>query len=321
MDSSGLYDKQTSVSYYEERYAQGYMETFPDETKQKILEVIRSLKLPENGEALDFGCGHGRFAELIRQTLPGWKVYGTDISATAVESARKRYPNCTFFVADDKEFASKKFDFLFTHHVLEHVYNLQQVFDGMANYLKATSAMLHILPCGNEGSFEHSICLLRKDGIDPELENRFFLDEEGHVRRLNTKQMSELCAEKGFVLTKEYYGYQYHGAIDLITQWGPWYARMLTDTSLAIDEKAKRKLRKLRCYLMGISLMRYPLQVEKKWGKRDKAIRDYVLLLGGLALYIFAKPVDHYWKSKAREEWRTRKTDRNGSEMFLYFTR
>lgn len=319
--TSELYDKQTSVNYYEERYARGYMETFPDETRRKIVEVIHSLDLPESGEALDYGCGNGRLTEVIRQALPGWRVYGTDISTIAIEKARECFPNCNFFVAGDEEFADKKFDFLFTHHVLEHVYNLRQVFDEMVHRLKDTSAMLHILPCGNEGSFEHSICLLRKDGIDPELENRFFFDGEGHVRRLDTERLSKLCAERGFVLTKEYYSYQYHGAIDLITQSGPWYARMLTDTSSAVDENAKRKLRKLRYYLMGISMMRLPVQVESKWGKKNKTVRDYIFLLGGLALYIFAKPVDLYWRGKTREEWRTRKMERNGSEMLLYFTR
>jgi hypothetical protein len=72
----------------------------------------------------------------------------------------------------------------------------------MSNYLKAAaSAMLHILPCGNEGSFEHNVCLLRKDGINPELEGRFFFEDEGHVRRLTTEQLSALCAKMGFVLT------------------------------------------------------------------------------------------------------------------------
>ena len=142
MNSSGLYDKQTSINYYEKRYAQGYMEKFPVEMKRKIFEIIHDLKLPENGEALDFGCGNGRLTEVIKQVLPKWQVYGTDVSNVAIEKAEKSYPNCTFFVTGDKEFADKKFDFIFTHHVLEHVYNLQQVFDEMHNCLKTTSVYI-----------------------------------------------------------------------------------------------------------------------------------------------------------------------------------
>jgi len=137
---------------------------------KRSAESLRSsaiFDLPDVGEALDFGCGNGVFTDVIKRALPtGWKVYGTDISEIAIENVKKRYPECVFFVADDEEFISKRFDFLFTHHVLEHVYNLAQVLKKINDRLKDESTILHILPCGNEGSFEHSICLLRKDGIN-----------------------------------------------------------------------------------------------------------------------------------------------------------
>src|SRR5574340_1305298 len=194
--TSQLYDRQAAVDFYQERYAQGYMDEWAIEKKQRVFETIRSLELPDVGEARDFGCGNGVFTEVMRQALPsGWKVYGTDISAIAVEHASKRYPGCIFYEPDDKELIGKGFDFIFTHHVLEHVYDLAHVLDEMHAFLRDKAAILHILPCGNEGSFEHGICLLRKDGINPELENRFFFEDEGHVRRLSTDQLSKLSRE------------------------------------------------------------------------------------------------------------------------------
>ncbi len=317
-----LYDKQKAIGFYERRYVQGYMEEWPAEAKHKVIEVIRGLGLPECGEALDFGCGNGVLTEVIRQALPKWKVYGTDISTIAIAEARKRYPNCTFFVVGEKAFAGKKFDFVFTNHVLEHVYNLPQVLDEIDNRLKPTARILHILPSGNEGSFEHNVCLLRKDGINRELENRFFFEDEAHVRRLNTEQMSKLYAEKGFMLAREYYSCQYYGAIDWITQQGIGFVWMLTDTSEAIDETAKEKLRKLRYYLSFIAAIRFfAVKFENVWRKRKKRIKHFVFLIAGLPSYIVAKPIDVYWKRKAFREWKTRKMDRNGSEMLLYFTR
>lgn len=135
-------------------FAPGYAEEHSLEKEQKTFEVISGLELPDIGEVIDFGCGNGVLIDVIRQALPGWKVYGTDISRIAIDNAKKHHPSCTFFVTGDEKFANKKFDFLFTHHVFEHVYNLHQVIDEMVNYLKVTSAMLHILPYGNEGSFK-----------------------------------------------------------------------------------------------------------------------------------------------------------------------
>ncbi|GJQ22599.1 MAG: hypothetical protein HBSAPP01_03890 [Candidatus Brocadia sapporoensis] len=184
--TSRLYNQKQSVEFYENRYEQGYMDEWPIEKKRKIFEVIQLLQLPAKGEALDFGCGNGVLTEIVRQALPSWKVYGTDISKKAIANARIRYPECTFFEANSPEFTQKKFDFIFSNHVFEHVFNLSEVFTQMDGYLKPESSMLHFMPCGNEGSYEYNICLLRSDGINRELENRFFFEDEGHVRRLTT---------------------------------------------------------------------------------------------------------------------------------------
>jgi SAM-dependent methyltransferase len=321
--TSQLYNKHMAVVFYQERYAHGYMDEWPIEKKRRIFEVIRSFDLPDVGEALDFGCGNGVFTDVIKQALPpNWKVYGTDISGIAIENAKKRYPGSVFFMADDREFISKRFDFLFTHHVLEHVYNLPQVLKGINDRMKDESIILHILPCGNEGSYEHRICLLRKDGINTRFENRFFFEDEGHVRRLTTEQLNTLCREKGFILAKEYYSNQYYGAIDWITASGPSFVQMFTDTSSAIDENAKSILRKIRYKIFFLWASRYPAAfVESRLRKRSRTVRDYVFLILSLPLYVFTKPMDNYLKGKALNEWNKQKTERNGSEMYLLFKR
>jgi trans-aconitate methyltransferase len=321
--TSQLYDEYAAMNYYHERYIHGYMDDWPYEKKQRIFELIRSIELPDKGDALDFGCGNGVLTNIIKQALPSlWNVYGTDISAIAIENARKNYPKITFFVANGTEFTSKKFDFIFTHHVLEHVYDLHQTLSEINGYLKDSSAMLHILPCGNEGSFEHNICRMRKDGIDPMLEARFFYEDEGHLRRLKTQQLNELFAEKGFTLTKEYYSSHYYGAINWITQSDSDFIQSLTDISAARNEKDRRKLRNLKYKLFLIWGLRYPASlVSNKLSKKHKTLRDYLILAAGLPLYLFSKPIDHYLRIKTDDEWRGRKTDQSGSEMYLYFTR
>lgn len=320
--TSQLYDRDKSAHYYEERYSQGYMEECTPETKQRIFEIIRGLNLPEHGEVLDFGCGNGILTEVVQQALPQWQVYGTDISMVAIENAKNRCKTCKFFVAAEMAFADKKFDLLFTHHVLEHVYNLSAVFDEMDRYLKPRSAMLHILPCGNEGSFEYKICLLHKNGINPNLENRFFFEDEGHVRRLNTPQMIELHSPRKFTLTEEYYTHQYYGAINWITLNTIRFIWTFTDTSAAVDHKSRRKLILLRYFLSTIAITRLPASlVVRKFKEINRTLKDYMVLMGSLLFYVFSKSIDRYYRLKALEEWETKRTDTNGSEMALYFVR
>jgi len=320
--TSRLYDQKQLVEFYENRYEQGYMDEWPIEKKRKIFEVIHYLQLPTKGEALDFGCGNGVLTEIIRQALPSWKVHGTDISKKAIANARIRYPDCTFFEANSSEFSQKKFDFIFTNHVFEHVFNLNEVFTQMDGYLKPESSMLHFLPCGNEGSYEYNICLLRRDGINRELENRFFFEDEGHVRRLTTDQFCRLCESRGFKLQKEFYSNQYYGAIDWITNYNFKFVLMFSDASQAINQDARRKLNQERRRLIFITALRLPAQIVTKFlNKRNKPIKRYILFLMGLPFYIFSSPIDKYFKRKSREEWDTKKFDRNGSEMCLYFKR
>ena len=182
--------------------------------------------------------------------------------------------------------------------------------------------MLHFLPCGNEGSYEYNICQMRKDGIDAELENRFFFEDEGHVRRLTTDEFRKLCQTKEFELRKEYYSNQYYGAIDWITNSHPNFVLMFSDTSQAINKKAKRKLIQERIRLIIITALRLPAQIVRKMqDKRNKQIKHVILLMIGASLYLFSRSIDKYWKRKTREEWDTKKNERNGSEMCLYFKR
>jgi len=324
---SDLYNKKHSIEFYEDKYHQGYMEEHLVEQKRKIFEVIKEIGLPEKGEGLDFGCGNGVLTEVIRQALPSWKVYGTDISSKAINNAKIRFPECTFIELSDPSFDynHKKFDFVFTHHVFEHVYNLNEVFNQMDKFLKPKSSMLHFLPCGNEGSYEYNVCLLRKDGINKEMENKFFFEEEGHVRRLKSEDFVKLCQTKGFDFQKEYYAYQYYGAIEWITNIkysSPKFVLMFSDSSQAINKKAKQKLKIIRIYLIIIIALRMPAQiVTKMLKKRNKQLKHYILWLIGLPFFVFSSPIDKYWKRKARDEWDSEKFKRNGSEMCLYFER
>jgi SAM-dependent methyltransferase len=322
-ETSRLYDREASRAFYESSYAHDSMALWPDETKRRIRELVRSLGVPAAGDALDYGCGNGVLTEVLREALPpGWRVHGADISATAIENARRRYPRCAFFATADGRLPDGKFDFVFTHHVLEHVYDLERSLDEIGSSLKAVSSMLHILPCGNAGSFEHGVASLRTDGIDRELHNRFVFEDAGHLRRLTTEEFVALCAKRSFVLAKERYANQRWGAVDWITGRESAFIRLMTDASKATSGGARRRLGMLRLGLLGLRALRRPaVVVERRLKKKSRTPRDWILMIGGMPLYAIAKPVDACVKRGALREWDQRQTERNGSEMYLFFTR
>jgi len=318
-----LYEYAESVTFYNERYRQGYMEEWSIEKKQQIFEIVHNLQLPDTGEAIDFGCGNGILTDIIREALPsGWKIYGTDISPIAIKKAQNHYPRCNFFVKNDTYDVTKKFDLLFTHHVLEHVYNLDLTIKEIDTYVKDDALMLHILPCGNPGSYEYFISVLHKNGINPNLENRFFFEDEGHVRRLTSDQLCYSLSQIGFVLTDDYYANQYYGAINWITQTKLRILKNVTDSTSAIDEHAKKALKKQRFRLLLIWILRYRHKsIERLLHKKNKNFQNYLMLIPGIFLFACTKPMNYYIEKKSNEEWIQRKGDKNGSEMYLFFKR
>jgi cyclopropane fatty-acyl-phospholipid synthase-like methyltransferase len=323
-DVSPLFDRDKAIHYYEKRYAEGYMEHYwTAQHKQRISEVVAALALAPEGEALDFGCGNGELTDILRQALPvSWKVYGVDFSAEAINRARQQYPQCAFLPAGDSKLAGRKFDLLFSNHVLEHVSDLPATFSELDSYLKPACMMLHILPCANPGSFEHSLCLLRRDGINPSFGNRFYLEDVSHLRRLTTDQLTELCAGKGFTLIREIYENHFFGAINWITRDGPSYVSKVIDPSAAVDKAAAHKLRRIRRVLYPISLLRYLMvRASRTQSEQPKNWKTWVLIVARFPLYWLVKPMDCLLSAMDRREWRKRKTERNGSAMFLVFDR
>jgi len=149
------------------------------------------LPAPRRGRGLGFGNGFSRHA---CERLPG-RVLGLDISRTALTCPPTRR-NCEFHHLDRAP-SARLADLLFTHHVLEHLPDLEGSLASMNALLAPGGSMLHILPCGNPGSFEYELCRLRRGGIDPARQGRFFYEDEGHLRRLTTEQLMNLASRSG----------------------------------------------------------------------------------------------------------------------------
>ena len=320
--TSNLHNIDNAIEFYDDRYEDGYMEEWDEDKKRKVEEIILSLHLPKQGKALDFGCGNGVFTVIIKKCLPEWEVYGVEISPVAVLNATKKNPQCNFFTSDKSNQYKNTFDFIFSHHVLEHVQEMPETISQINDYLKPKSWQLHILPCGNEGSLEYNICLLRKNGIETQKGNRFFFEEPGHLRRMKSVDLSNQMNEKGFQLKKEFYANQYYGAVNWITKSSPRFVKKLTDKSEAQNEKSSNELKKLRKQLLRLTYLQFAYS--KYWLIKSKWKKNTIDYLKMILLYIpamLSKPTFDKYNKLANEEWSEHKTQMNGSEMYLVFER
>jgi len=308
---SSVYDKE----FYDGRYAKGYMEAWPIDKKTRVFEVIKGLHLPEKGEALDFGCGNGVFTQVLKQALPHWRVYGCDISEIAVGNAKRNNPGCTFFVEGSRAYQEKKFDFIFSHHVLEHVLDIKETVLEITGRTNNNASMLHILPCGNRDSFEWQICQLVNGGIDEKRGNVFFFEYEGHLRRMTTESCVFEFKNSAFMLKQAFYSNQYYGALNWITRSNPLVILKMFNPIGGESAKAKLTLMLLLCKFIVIAGFRLPYVAYQRF---DSFIVKFLFFIPSYSVSIF---IDKYIIKKSNQEWEKYKTDSNGSEMYLYFTR
>ena len=315
-------DYKAAESFYDDRYSKGYMHDWDAKKKYRIFKILKGLNLPKNGSALDFGCGNGVWCDVIKKALPDWKVWGTDISSKAITNAKQNFPGLNFFELTNKQQFYSKFDFLFSHHVLEHVFDMNITFDTIEKFLKTSASMLHILPCGNAGSFENRLGILIKDGINKRT-GRLFYEDQGHMRKLNTIQMNTLATERGFTLSNAFYSYHYWAAIQGITSGTPKFVLKITNSKRAKDKESQVELKNLRNLLLRFNILRLPAMSFERLCSRQRqyTITSKITDLFFLPFLPFSYLTNSALNQKAEKEWELFKHKENGGEMYLYYIR
>lgn len=338
MQVEALADAASARAYYDARYAGGYMDRWETERRDRLRCVLRTVVLPERPRILDYGCGSGALTSLLAACWPGATVVGVDVSATAIAHAQARHPGADlrFALLDDaflRDHAGQ-FDFVFSHHVLEHVFDLEATVRDLVGLLTAKGRMLHALPCGNPGSFAHWLCTQRPDGIDAAAGNRFFFEEASHLRRLRSDELAQHFARHGCHLAQAHFGYHWLGAVRLFTEMAP------RDLLATLDPRPWPVARRLvwlplAAVLLALCLLRAPVQVlvraRRLWHQAVVLRTRNLARLPSLCLLALVPPamclLPVSWLAEVamrradRREWRRRSGDPAGSEMMLQWTR
>src|SRR5207253_11458773 len=135
-------------------------------------------------------------------------------------------------------------------------------------------------------------------------------------------ELAATFSSVGFRVGSEFFRKHYHGAIEWISAYPPSVIRALMELSKAKNDEARSEFERIRWKILLAWLLRFPSVVfETHLKRREKNLRDLLLLAATLPLYPLSKPARWYLQTMANREWNSRRTERNGSEMFVYLRR
>jgi len=164
---------------------------------------------------LDYGSGDGDFLNFLYESLGTEnKVIGTEISALAIQTAKKKYPKLAFLKADGSgliPLQDNTIDYIYCIDVLEHLVDVETFFEECHRVLK------------NDGYVFIATTELTK--IKLVLIALFFMDDyffgtSPHLRFFTRKNLKKLIEIKSF----EYAGYKRNRAYLGFIPWGQMIA-------------------------------------------------------------------------------------------------
>ncbi len=117
---------------------------------RRFSEVLKVVK-PVTGKILDIGCHSGTFTKRIVQKIGTDKVYGIDISPSAIKLAQVRIPFGHFSVGDAQKltFPANTFEAVFCLEMLEHVDDPAAVISEIKRVLKPGGYGVILVPTDN----------------------------------------------------------------------------------------------------------------------------------------------------------------------------
>lgn len=202
-------------AFYDARYEAGYMDHFLHVYEATRLEqVSRVLRLlARRGERpariLDYGCGEGRWFEVLGEVFPQAALCGADVSARGLEIAAREHPGAELLLMDDERLGAPdaSFDLVLSVEVLEHVADVAEATREIGRVLRPGGLAVITTPCANPLSFEWTLNRLR-GGFEPTPDGygRFATDEPSHLRRLRSRDLHVLLSAAGVEEERTYYG-------------------------------------------------------------------------------------------------------------------
>lgn len=211
-----------TVEYYERYWAKestdkkGFADLPPQRVTKEIQQIIEVMKPFVSGRVLDVGCGDGTLSDGISKLAQVTEVTGIDISNTAIEIAKSKYPHVTYRVGEvtNLPFASDAFDIVTAIEVVEHIYDTERMFQELSRVLKPNGRIIITTTDFNR---------LKKITIGLLFWDRYFYPTNPHIRFYSKKTLIELLHKFGFEVV--YY------------RWNGDYFRMMPKGQIMVAKK------------------------------------------------------------------------------------
>jgi SAM-dependent methyltransferase len=316
---------QKPADFYDERHSRGWMDYWAHEKVNRVLSLVEDALPSSCATVIEYGCGTGTFTSALKRRFPDLDAHGCDISPKGVEKARVRCPGATFHLLYCQlwEPPLPQADLIYTHHVLEHVDDVDAVLADIARQLKPGGRVLHVMPCGNTGSVEYWLASRMRNGIAQDGTGLLCMDDISHVRRLTSAQLEHFCAKHGLVTESRYFANQFWGGWEYIAGQPYWNLLLWLNPTNARNLWSAFQLCALLTLLLPISVLRKtPVQVlGTLFQPRPIWKKALFFLLAPLCsvAYPFSKALDIVLIRIREWEWKRHKTRPNGTEMYLTF--
>ena len=173
----------------------------------KAIEINAICSFLDNkvdSRILDFGCDTGFLLDIIRKKNPSknFEFCGADINRYALNYARRKYRDFTFFSIDDEFFDNEKFDVIILSHVLEHIRDRDGFVKNLKKLLKEDGVLIIAIPQerirGDCTIIELSHNLMKGDFENP------------HVVKINYQELNDLLANNGLHIEEHIYTHLFY---------------------------------------------------------------------------------------------------------------
>lgn len=158
--------------------------------------IIKELA-PLTKTIIDIGCGIGIALETMHAYFPDADLYGLDPSEEAIELAKAKIPDGTFYANFLDEFKSKKkYDVVLCLGVAEHVENLPEFLKSLKTLIKKDGILYFEVP--------HNLIYSR----GPKTYRRLTVGSRQIEWHLELKDWEKKLIEAEFEIVKRYRGYK-----------------------------------------------------------------------------------------------------------------